>query len=56
MKNNEDAILTNYLVDIMDKIFDPLPVAIIMLDKDGIIRMINKVFAEFLGFSKEWIC
>lgn len=50
---DQDTILTEYLVTMMDKIFDPLPVPIILLDKDGVIRMINQVFADFLGFNKE---
>lgn len=50
---DEDNILTEYLVSMLHKIFDPLPVPIILLDKDSKIRMINQVFADFLGFSKD---
>lgn len=50
-----DTILTEYLVSMMNKIFDPLPVPLILLDKDSRIRMINQVFANYLGFSKEQI-
>ncbi|MDR7857435.1 sigma 54-interacting transcriptional regulator [Tissierella sp.] len=49
---DEDIILTKYLASMMDRIFDPLPVPLIMLDKDSKIRMINQVFADFLGFPK----
>lgn len=59
MNNNiyidKDTILNEYLVSMMNKIFDPLPVPFIMLDKHGIIRMINQVFADFLKQSKESI-
>lgn len=48
----EDDILTNYLVSMLDKIFDPLPVPLILLDKNGIVRMINQVFADFLNLAK----
>jgi len=51
----EDAALTEYLISMLHKIFDPLPVPLILLDKNGIIRMINQVFADFLGFPKEEI-
>lgn len=50
---DEDIIVTEYLISVMDKIFDPLPVPFILIDKDTRIRMINEVFANFLGFSKE---
>lgn len=52
---DEDTILTEYLVSMLHKIFDPLPVPLILLDKDSKIRMINQVFADFLGFSKDEI-
>ncbi|WIV12768.1 sigma 54-interacting transcriptional regulator [Proteiniborus sp. MB09-C3] len=52
---DEDTILTEYLISMMNKIFDPLPVPFILLDKDTKIRMINQVFADFLGFPKEEI-
>ena len=50
---DKDIVLNEYLVSMMDKIFDPLPVPFIMLDSDGIIRMINQVFADFLKYPKE---
>lgn len=48
-----DIILTQYLVTTMNKIFDPLPIPLIFLDKDSKVRMINQVFADFLGLPKE---
>lgn len=50
---DEDNILTEYLVSTLHKIFDPLPIPLILLDKDGKIRMINQVFADFLKLPKE---
>ncbi|MBC7087542.1 MAG: sigma 54-interacting transcriptional regulator [Tissierellales bacterium] len=50
-----DTVLTEYLVDMLHKIFDPLPVPLILIDKDSRVRMINQVFADFLGYPKEYI-
>lgn len=50
---DEHIVLTQYLVNMMHKIFDPLPIPLIFIDKDSKIRMINQVFADFLGLSKE---
>lgn len=52
---DEDTALTEYLISMLHKIFDPLPVPLILLDKNGIIRMINQVFADFLGLPKDKI-
>lgn len=52
---DNDTVLTEYLVDMLHKIFDPLPVPLILIDKDSRVRMINQVFADFLGFSKSYI-
>jgi len=52
---DHDTVLTEYLVDMLHKIFDPLPVPLILIDKDSKVRMINQVFADFLGFSKDYI-
>lgn len=50
---DKETVLTEYLVTMLHKIFDPLPVPLILLDKDSNVRMINQVFADFLGFAKE---
>lgn len=50
---DEDVFLTQYLVTMMDRIFDPIPIPLIFLDKDSKIKMINQVFADFLGLPKE---
>ena len=52
---SEDALLGEYLIPMFNKIFDPLPIPLILLDKDGVIRMINQVFADYLGFPKREI-
>ncbi|SES87419.1 sigma-54 interaction domain-containing protein [Anaerobranca gottschalkii] len=43
----------NYLVNLLNKIFDPIPVPIILIDKDTRIRLINNCFCEFLGLKRE---
>lgn len=50
---DEHIVLSQYLVEMMHKIFDPLPIPLIFLDKDSNIKMINQVFADFLGLPKE---
>ncbi|WP_252187736.1 sigma-54 interaction domain-containing protein [Anaeromonas frigoriresistens] len=47
--------LNDYLISTMEKIFDPITVPIILIDEDTKVRMINKVFANFLGYEKEEI-
>ena len=49
----EQKILSEYFVTTMEKIFDPISVPIILVDKETNIRMINKVFANYLKFPKE---
>lgn len=49
----ENPLLTNFLVSVMEKIFDPVPVPMILIDSETRVRMINKVFADFLGFPRE---
>lgn len=49
----EDTILKEHLIPLLDKIFDPLPVPFIIIDKETKVRMINRVFANFLGYSKD---
>ncbi|MHC0038104.1 sigma-54 interaction domain-containing protein [Pseudoneobacillus sp. C159] len=39
----------------MEKIFDPIGVPIILIDKETRVRMINQIFADYLGFSKDEI-
>ncbi|EOD00322.1 sigma-54 interaction domain-containing protein [Caldisalinibacter kiritimatiensis] len=46
-------LLSDYLATTIEKIFDPVPVPIILIDAETRIRVINKVFADYLGFSKE---
>lgn len=50
-----EFVLSTNFITAMEKIFDPIPVAIILLDKDTRVRMINQSFADFLGYSKEYI-
>lgn len=48
-----DLELNDYLISTMNKIFDPITVCIILIDKDTKVRMINKAFADYLGYKKE---
>ncbi|MFZ5968119.1 MAG: sigma-54 interaction domain-containing protein [Bacillota bacterium] len=55
IRQEENQILTDYFVTTMEKIFDPISVPIILIDKDTSVKMINKAFADYLGYSKEYI-
>lgn len=54
-KKLNDIVLDDLLVSMMEKIFDPIPVPIILVGKDTKVIMINQVFADFLGYPKEKI-
>lgn len=48
-----DTFITDYLVSTLEKLFDPIPVPIILVDGEARIKMINSVFATYLGYEKE---
>lgn len=52
---NHPDLLTEFFVTTMEKIFDPVSVPIILVDKDTHVKMINQIFADFLGLPKEKI-
>ncbi|MTI46465.1 sigma-54 interaction domain-containing protein [Sporosalibacterium faouarense] len=52
-QNSQDPVLTDYLVSTLQKIFDPVPVPIILVDHEAKVRMINQVFANYLGYNIE---
>ena len=52
---NKNDLFSEYFIDMMDRIFDPVPVPIILVDRDTKVVMINSIFADFLGRSKEEI-
>jgi PAS domain S-box-containing protein len=52
---NTTEVFSNYFVEVMGKIFDPIPVPIILVDRETKVIMINQVFADFLGKTKEEI-
>ncbi|WP_432404299.1 sigma-54 interaction domain-containing protein [Wukongibacter sp. M2B1] len=54
-KENHSELLTDYFVSTMGKIFDPVPVPIILIDNKTRVKMINDVFANYLGFQKKEI-
>ncbi|OCA87963.1 sigma-54-dependent Fis family transcriptional regulator [Bacillus sp. FJAT-27225] len=39
----------------VEKIFDPISVPVILIGKDTKVKMINQIFADYLGFPKEEI-
>lgn len=51
--NNEEILVNEYFISMMNRIFDPIPVSIILIDKDTRIVMINEKFAEFLGVKRD---
>lgn len=55
LHGNTELVLTDYFISTMEKIFDPIPVPIILIDKDTHIIMINEVFAAYLGHKKDKI-
>lgn len=54
-KKLDDIVLDDLIVSMMEKIFDPIPVPIILVGKDTKVIMINQVFSDFLGQPKEKI-
>lgn len=51
--NKEEILLNEYFISMMNKIFDPIPVSIILIDKDTRILMISEEFAQFLGVKRD---
>lgn len=51
--NKKEILVNEYFISMMNKIFDPIPVSIILIDKDTRIVMINEKFAEFLGVTRD---
>lgn len=52
MNNNESPLMDAYFVQNMHRIFDPVPVPIILVNKNTEIIMINEVFADYLGHTR----
>ncbi len=52
LSDGED-IFTEYFLGIFNKIFDPVPVPIILIDKEAVIRAINTTFCDYLQFNRE---
>lgn len=53
--NNSNMPLDTGFLKAMEQIFDPVPVPMILVDKTGLIMMINDSFAQYLGHDKEAI-
>ncbi|MBU0970527.1 MAG: sigma 54-interacting transcriptional regulator [Proteobacteria bacterium] len=41
------------LIETMEKIFDPIPIPIILVDGNMKVQLVNKAFAQFLDYKKE---
>ncbi|SES70113.1 sigma-54 interaction domain-containing protein [Anaerobranca gottschalkii] len=54
-KKLDEIVIDNMLISMMEKIFDPIPVPIILIGKNTEVIMINQIFADFLGYPKEQI-
>ncbi|GGM42124.1 hypothetical protein GCM10011351_30250 [Paraliobacillus quinghaiensis] len=55
VSGNQQELFTEFFVSMMNKIFDPVSVPMILVDKDTRVVMINQIFADFLGYTKEEI-
>ncbi|MFZ5353270.1 MAG: sigma-54 interaction domain-containing protein [Bacillota bacterium] len=51
----EDILLSQYFITMLRKLFDPIPISIILIDKETRILMINREFTDFLGVNAEEI-
>jgi transcriptional regulator with PAS, ATPase and Fis domain len=48
-----DFMLDEHMISVFQQIFDPIPVPIILIDRDTKILMINQCFADFLDVKRE---
>lgn len=51
--NSPNSIIDSNTIEWFNKIFDPIPVSMILVDKDARVLMINNEFCKFLGVNKE---
>ncbi|MDR5658603.1 sigma 54-interacting transcriptional regulator [Serpentinicella sp. ANB-PHB4] len=51
--SKQELVMDQQVITVLEKIFDPIPVPIIMLDKDTKILLINKAFLAYLKVEKE---
>ena len=47
------ALLDEHIITVFNQIFDPIPVPIILIDRDTKVLMMNQSFLEFLGVTRE---
>lgn len=55
MTNDHEILASQAFINTMEKLFDPISVPIILIDKETRIIMINQIFADFLGYPKDKI-
>lgn len=51
--DKQEILLDRFFISMMNKIFDPIPVPIILIDKATRILMISEEFADYLGVRRE---
>ena len=50
--NKHDLFIDSKVIKIMEKLFDPIPVPIILLDKDTTVLLMNKAWLSYLKISR----
>lgn len=48
----ESELSDSYVLDLLDKVFEPMPVPMILVDRQAKIKVINQVFADYLQHDK----
>lgn len=52
-KDKQSTFERDYFIQTIEKIFDPVPVPIILIDDEMRVIMVNDVFAKYLNFTKD---
>lgn len=51
-EDHQGSLARDYFVQMMEKIFDPIPVPIILIDDQMRVVMVNEIFARYLGYTQ----
>ncbi len=52
-KDKHHTFERDYFIQTIEKIFDPVPVPIILIDDEMRVIMVNEIFAEYLNYTKD---
>jgi transcriptional regulator with PAS, ATPase and Fis domain len=52
-KDKQSTFERDYFIQTIEKIFDPVPVPIILIDDEMRVIMVNDIFAKYLNFTKD---